>query len=129
MPASCPPLANSVRRCRPASTRWTSCSTVSSPHGGGGAARDVGARRGRGDRHHQLGRRIEQRVPEVQRPKSWLCRLSRRQTRRRRTDALLRNHVGGKEYSRQYRAPERVATPMILNEAVAQNVLEHPEGN
>ena len=25
--------------------------------------------------------------------------------------------------------PSGVATPMILNEAVAQNVLEHPEGN
>ena len=75
------------------------------------------------------GRRIEQRVPEVQRPKSWLCRLSRRQTR---FVGLMRYYattLAEKNIRVNTVHPSGVATPMILNEAVAQNVLEHPEGN
>jgi short chain dehydrogenase len=115
MPASCPPLRTALRDVG-LHRRGGRLAQRCLLHGGGGAARDVGARRGRGDRHHQLGRRIEQRVPEVQRPKSWLCRLSRRQTRRRRTDALLRNHVGGKEYSRQYQPSDTTSNERLIQE-------------
>ena len=50
---------------------------------------------------------VEQLVPKIQPSKSRLCRLSRRQTRRRWTDAVLRDLVGGKEHPCQDRASIR----------------------
>jgi NAD(P)-dependent dehydrogenase (short-subunit alcohol dehydrogenase family) len=62
---------------------------------------------GGGDRHYELSRRIQELVLRIQRSKSRLRRLSRRQTRRRWTYAVLRDCVGREEHSRQYRASIR----------------------
>ena len=55
-------------------------------------------------------------------------RLCRCQTRRRRPDAVLRDTLAEKNIRVNSVHPGGVATPMIVNEEVAQFIAEHPEG-
>ena len=100
-------------------------------HDRGGVAAPGRARRRRRHRDHQFDSGTQRVVPTVQPANHGLGRLPGGQTRRHRTDAILRISIGGEEHSRQYRASHRrrhadVATTITSSSSSANTPRPYP---